>query len=208
MSGVVVMGNGGHSRSCVDAWSTTSSLQPIGCTGLDTTEVSEIPYLGTDEVLPDLFAQGQRSVFVALGESRLRERCTRLAVRQGFSPTTLVADSAQIARTATIDPGAAILRGAIIGAFTSVGEGAIVNTGASIDHNCVIGPYAHIAPGTHLSGCVEIGAHAFLGVGTSVVPGVRIGAGATVGAGAVVISDVPDGQTFVGVPARLTHRKG
>jgi acetyltransferase-like isoleucine patch superfamily enzyme len=47
-----------------------------------------------------------------------------------------------------------------------------------------------------------------LGVGVSVVPGVRIGAGATVGAGAVVISDVPDGETVVGVPARPTSSKG
>jgi acetyltransferase-like isoleucine patch superfamily enzyme len=71
----------------------------------------------------------------------------------------------------------------------------------------VIGAFVHIAPGTHLAGNVEIGAHSMLGVGASVVPGVRIGAGATVGAGAVVISDIPDGRTVVGVPARPNDRK-
>ena len=206
--GIVVIGNGGHSRSCIDAWSATSALQPIGCTGPNPAEVSEIPYLGTDDALPDLLAQGYGRVFVALGGSQRRERCTREAVALGFSAHTLVADSAQVARTATIGSGAAVLRGAIVGAFTDVGEGAIINTGASIDHNCMIGPYAHIAPGTHLAGNVRVGAHSMLGVGTSVVPGVRIGAGATIGAGAVVISDVPDGQTVVGIPARPVRTKG
>ena len=200
--GVVVIGNGGHSRSCIDAWSATSSFQPIGCTGFDPAEVSEIPYLGTDDALPDLLLQGHRRVFVAIGDSQPRERCIRHAVELGFTAHALVADSAQVARTAKIGAGAAVLRGAIIGAFAQVGEGAIINTGTSIDHDCVIGPYAHIAPGTHLAGNVEIGAHALLGVGTSVVPGVKIGARAIVGAGAVVISDIPDGRTVVGVPAR------
>jgi len=206
--GVVVIGNGGHSRSCIDAWSATSSFQPIGCTGFDPAEVSEIPYLGTDADLPDLLARGHSHVFVALGGSRSRERCSRHAVELGFVAHTLVSDSAQVARTARIGAGAAVLRGAIVGAFTEVGEGVIINTGVSIDHNCVIGPYAHIAPGTHLAGCVEIGAHAMLGVGVSVVPGIKIGSGATVGAGAVVIADVPDGQTVVGVPARSIPSKG
>jgi UDP-perosamine 4-acetyltransferase len=207
MSGVVVVGNGGHARSCIDAWSAASTLQPFGCTGPDPAELSEVPYLGTDDALPGLLAQGHRHVFVALGDSRLRERCFRNAVELGFTPYVLVADSAQVARTATLAAGAAVLRGAIVGAFTHVGEGTIINTGASVDHDCVIGPYAHVAPGTHLAGNVSIGAHSMLGVGVSVVPGVKIGAGAIVGAGAVVIADVPDGQTVVGVPARPTYLK-
>jgi UDP-perosamine 4-acetyltransferase len=207
MSGVVVIGNGGHSRACIDAWASKSGMQPVGCTGLDFTEPSEVPYLGSDDALPGLFAQGYRHVFVALGDSRLREKCFRNAVELGFTVCALVADSAQVARTATVGAGAAVLRGAIVGAFAQVGEGAIINTGASVDHDCMVGPYAHIAPGTHLAGNVRIGAHSMLGVGVSVVPGVKIGAGATVGAGAVVIVDVPDGQTVVGVPARPTYRK-
>lgn len=202
------MGNGGHSRACIDAWSATSSFQPIGCTGFNPAEPSEIPYLGTDDELPHLLAQGHTHVFVALGDSKPRERCIRHAVELGFTAHSLVANSAQVARTARIGSGTAVLRGAIIGAYTEVGEGAIINTGASIDHNCLIGRYAHIAPGSHLAGNVEIGAHAMLGVGVSVVPGIKIGAGAIVGAGAVVISDVPDGQTVVGVPARPIPSKG
>jgi serine acetyltransferase len=40
------------------------------------------------------------------------------------------------------------------------------------------------------------------------LPRIRIGKDAIVGAGAVVISDVPDGVTVVGVPARPITKRG
>jgi len=73
----------------------------------------------------------ERHVFVALGGSQARECCSRHAVELGFVAHTLVSDSAQVARTARIGAGAAVLRGAIVGAFTEVGEGVIINTGVS-----------------------------------------------------------------------------
>lgn len=50
---------------------------------------------------------------------------------------------------------------------------------------------------------VSVGAGAWLGAGVKVLDGVRIGDRAVIGAGAVVRSDVPDGATAVGVPAKV-----
>lgn len=47
---------------------------------------------------------------------------------------------------------------------------------------------------------------AFIGSDTMLVAPVRIGRAASTGAGAVVTSDVPDGATAVGVPARQTAK--
>jgi acetyltransferase-like isoleucine patch superfamily enzyme len=47
-----------------------------------------------------------------------------------------------------------------------------------------------------------VGDRAWIGAAAVVIPNIRIGAGATVGAGAVVVTDVPDGVTVVGNPAR------
>lgn len=49
---------------------------------------------------------------------------------------------------------------------------------------------------------IEIGAGAYVGAGSIVLPGVTVGAGAKIGAGAVVTKNVPDDETWVGVPAR------
>lgn len=50
---------------------------------------------------------------------------------------------------------------------------------------------------------VKIGARSWLATGVVVTPGVTIGEGVTVGANSVVTSDLPDGCTAAGAPARV-----
>jgi len=47
---------------------------------------------------------------------------------------------------------------------------------------------------------------ASIGAGAVILPGVTIGEGAMIGAGAVVTKSVPDGETWVGNPARPIKR--
>ena len=199
---VVIIGDGGHSRACVDAWNFDSQWYPIGITGNDPEAHSELPHLGSDEVLPKLLSQGVKHAFIALGDNAVRRRVSGQVIALGYELAPLIAPTAQVGRTAMVGPGAAVMHGAVVGAFAKVGAGAIINTSASVDHDCVIGEYAHIGPGSHLAGGVSVGPGAFLGVGVSVLPGVTIGENAIVGAGAVVISDVPAGAKVKGVPAR------
>lgn len=53
---------------------------------------------------------------------------------------------------------------------------------------------------------ITVGEGAWFGAGVKVLDGVRIGSRAIVGANAVVRSDVPDGATAVGVPARIVEK--
>ena len=55
---------------------------------------------------------------------------------------------------------------------------------------------------------VEIGDDAWVGIGATILKGVRVGTGARVLAGAVVTSDVPDGATVQGNPARVVAGTG
>jgi serine O-acetyltransferase len=48
---------------------------------------------------------------------------------------------------------------------------------------------------------------AFIGAGAKVLGPIRIGEGARIGANAVVLTDVPDGATAVGIPARIIGPK-
>jgi acetyltransferase-like isoleucine patch superfamily enzyme len=88
-----------------------------------------------------------------------------------------------------------------------------------IGRGCLIGPHCYIGdhvrarlPGQPLGAGplqgapIQIGEEVYLGAGTSVLKGVTIGARATVGAGSVVTSDVPEGATVAGVPARNVEK--
>ena len=141
---------------------------------------------------------------LALGDNRERaalfDRCRSL----GMELPAVIHPWARVEPSATVEEGALVCTGAIIGAQVTIGRGAIVNSGAIIDHESVLGDFAHAAPGTRIAGRVRIGDRAFVGIGASVIDRVTIGADAVVGAGAVVLEPVPAGMTAVGVPARLT----
>ncbi|MEI6501031.1 MAG: serine acetyltransferase [Armatimonadota bacterium] len=77
----------------------------------------------------------------------------------------------------------------------------VIGRNVTLRHNTTIGAIAvgaeRLAP--VICDRVDVGANA------TVLGGVRIGTGAVVGAGSVVVSDVPDGATVVGNPARLVE---
>lgn len=101
-----------------------------------------------------------------------------------------------------VGEGSVLLAGVTITADARVGAHVVAMPGVTVTHDCVVGDFATLAAGVSLGGGVRVGRAAYLGMNSSVRPGVRIGAGAVVGMGAVVLADVPDGETWAGVPAR------
>jgi sugar O-acyltransferase, sialic acid O-acetyltransferase NeuD family len=120
----------------------------------------------------------------------------------GFRLATIIHPRAWLSPRAGIGEGSLLSAGAMVNVGARLGRAVIVNTGATVDHDCRIGNGVHIAPGAHLSGEVTVGEKSWIGVGATVRQGIRIGAGVMVGAGAVVVSDLPDGVTAIGCPAR------
>jgi len=100
------------------------------------------------------------------------------------------------------------MAGAVLNPDVSVGAGGIINTGACVDHDCRLGEGVHVCPGVSLAGNVVVGDRAWVGIGSCVRQGVHIGRDVVVGAGATVITDIADGLTVGGTPARpLTPRR-
>ena len=70
-------------------------------------------------------------------------------------------------------------------------------------YDTVVGDYAILAPGVVISGFVRLESTCYIGAAATVTQRVRIGVGALVGIGAVAITDVAEGATVVGNPARV-----
>jgi UDP-perosamine 4-acetyltransferase len=205
MKNVVIIGAGGHSKVVIDILRSVDEFNVIGCTAyhIDLKSILDVPIVGDDSKLPELFSSGVKNAFIAIGDNMLREKLTLMAKKIGFNLINAISPFAYISKSSSIGNGVAIMPGAVINAEVIIGNNVIINTSASIDHECVIEEYSHIAPGCHLAGNINIGRGSFLGIGSSVIPHVRIGQGCVIGAGTVVIKDLPPFSKSIGVPARV-----
>ncbi len=159
------------------------------------------PVVGdTSDLLSNISAYA--GVFVAIGNNKVRQtKISQLTACNGVI-ATLIHPRAIISPFAFLADGSMVVAGAIVNAFSHIGVGCIINSGAIVEHDCLLAEAVHVAPGANVAGAVKIGRYSWIGVGSSVRQGITIGAEVTVGAGAAVVSDIADGQTVVGVPAK------
>jgi UDP-N-acetylglucosamine acyltransferase len=90
----------------------------------------------------------------------------------------------------------------VAGQITRIGNNNIIMAHSHIAHDCNIGDNTEICAGVVLAGYVTVKDKAKLKVGVTVRNRKTIGEGALVGIGSVVVSDIPDGEVVVGVPAK------
>ena len=69
--------------------------------------------------------------------------------------------------------------------------------------NCSIGPGVDRHAWFRQSSVPVLGNNVYIGSGAKILGGIKIGNNVKVGANAVVLSDIPDGATAAGVPAKI-----
>ena len=111
----------------------------------------------------------------------------------------VIGNHVEIGANTTID------RGAL--ADTEIGDYTKINNLCHIAHNNKIGRNVTITGCVNVSGSNVIDDDVWLAPNSSVRGWVHIGKGATVGMGAVVVKDVPEGETWVGNPARKLEKR-
>jgi UDP-perosamine 4-acetyltransferase len=206
VTGWVVFGAGGHSRSVVDVLERAGELV-VAVAGAPDGEAWHVDMLADDhEAFERIAAEGLNGV-VAFGANPARVALVHELVSRGLPAPPVVAVTATVSPRCVLGAGTVVLEHAHVGPASRLGDAVIVNTGAIVEHDCRVGAGAHIAPGAALLGGAAVGGATLVGSGARVLPRVTVGAGATIGAGAVVTGHVADGETVVGVPA-VTRRRG
>lgn len=89
---------------------------------------------------------------------------------------------------------------------TVIRRGTKIDNLASIAHNVEIGEDCLIMANTSIAGSVKIGPRSRICLAASIRDGVRVGSDCVIGMNACVTSDIPDGVTAYGVPAKKVIR--
>lgn len=166
----------------------------------------QIQYLGSEKDV-DLSGFSKNHVFFpAVGDNQVRQKLFQVMELNACLQTKLIHPKAVVSAIACVADSSLVAASAVINPLAAIGRGCIINTAAVIEHECQIEDFVHIAPGAVLAGRVSVGHGTFVGAGAVVKQGVKIGQNVVVGAGAVVLSDIPDGETWVGMPASFVKK--
>ena len=198
---LILIGAGGHARSCIDVIEQQGYYQIVGLVGLPDQRLAQdfgYKVIASDDELPELF-KTYRHALITVGQIQtadLRIRLYQQATQLGFKLPVIVAPTAHVSDHATIGAGTIVMHGAIINAGASVGNNCIINTRALIEHDATIENHCHISTGAILNGGVVVGAGSFIGSGSVIKEGVLIGGGCLVGMGLAVRHRLSDQTHF------------
>lgn len=202
---LILIGAGGHARSCIDVIEQQGYFQIAGLVGLP--EQRNAKYLdydygliGVDSDLSSL-AKTYQYALITIGQIQSAEFRIRLyhqVAQLGFELPAIIAPTAHVSRHATVGAGTIIMHGAIVNAGASVGHNCIINSCALIEHDARVEDHCHISTGAILNGDVVVGAGSFIGSGSIVKQGIAIGRDCQVGMGLGVRHDLNDYTQFTG----------
>ncbi len=169
-------------------------------------DVDGAPVLGT---IDDCVNYTHAFFLVCLDSGRPREALVERLSALGIGSNryaTVIDPSVRMPEGCRIGRGSILLQNVTLTASVTLGSHVVAMPGVTFTHDDVVADFATFAAGTTLGGGVRIGRAAHLGMNSSVRERTSIGSYATVGMGAAVLSDIRDGETWVGVPAhQLDH---
>ncbi|MBW9146124.1 acetyltransferase [Clostridium sp. CM027] len=209
MEKIVLVGAGGHCKVIIDIIKSASRYNIVGVTDKDYNYdkfVLDIPIIGDDSILQELYNTGVKNAFVCVGALQnilTRENIYNNLKAIGFNIPVLIHKDAMVSPYANVAGGTCIMPGAIINPGAYIEENCVVNTGAVIEHDCKLQRNTHISPKACLAGGVSIGCNTHIGMGSSIIQSVHIGNNVIIGAGAVVIENIADNAVAVGIPSKI-----
>ena len=200
---LVLIGAGGHARSCIDVIEQEGKFRIAGLVGVTEevdSRVLNYDVIGTDADLDELAARFKYALITIgqIASSEDRIRLFDLSVKAGFALPTIIAPSAYVSPHATIGEGTVIMHGAIINAEAVVGRNCIINSGALIEHKVQIEDHCHVSTGSIVNGNSSVGLGTFIGSGAIVRQGVAIGKNSIVGMGLSVREDIGNDVKYLG----------
>ena len=194
--GLVLIGAGGHCRSCIDAIESEGRWRIAAIVGQAAQLGGSILGYPIDAVDSDLPALGQRFSYalITVGQidsAALRIRLYQDALTLGFNFPVVKAASAYVSAHASVGAGTLLAHGAIVNAGAKIGENCIINSRALIEHDAIIGKHCHISTGAVLNGIVHVGDGSFIGSGAVIRESLQLGEKCFIAMGMTVRDAVP-----------------
>ena len=205
MSELILIGASGLAREVLAMVRSSGQYDVVGILDDDKetagTSLDGAPVLGsTDQASNYIHA----FFLICLMASKERESVVARLASMGISESryaTAVDPTVQYPEGCRVGRGSILLRNVTLTAAVTLGSHVVAMPSVTFSYDDDISDFATFAAGVSLGGDVRVGRGAYFGLNSSVQDRTSVGDYATIGIGAAVLSNVPDRETWVGVPA-------
>ena len=201
MDKIILIGAGGHARSCIDVLEKENQFEIAGLIEKGESISNEslgYPVIGTDDDL-QVLRQQYKNALITVGQiksPKVRIKLFQLLKKLDFTLPVILSPKSYVSKHAQIGEGSIIMHGAIVNANAKIGINCIINNKSLIEHDVVIGDHCHISTGAIVNGEVSVGSESFIGSGAVTKQSISIDNNCVIGAGAVIKTDVELNQVI------------
>tara|TARA_Y100001980_G_C14556714_1_gene349565 strand:+ start:7773 stop:8375 length:603 start_codon:yes stop_codon:yes gene_type:complete len=196
MNEILVIGGGGHAKSCIDVIESSKKYKIAGLVCESISEKIQYPVLGNDSHLQDLRKKYDYAI-IGIGQIQSPEQrisAFNLVNDLEFKLPSIISPYSYLSKYATIGKGTVLFHFAVVNANACVKDNCIINTKSLVEHDSMVSSHCHISTGAILNGGVNIGEGSFIGSGAIVRESVDVGSNCTIGGGVFVKKNVKSNQ--------------
>ena len=187
---IIIIGNGGQARSCLDVINTIKKIKFSGFVS----KLKEDGVIGSDKNLKELRKKFNNAI-IGVGQIKsplLRKKIYKNLKNLNFNFPVIISPYSYVSKNSRINEGTIVMHNVSVNYGANIGKHCIINTSSIIEHDVCVDDFCHISTGAILNGGVNIGNGSFIGSGTVIKENVKIGKNCIIGMGSVIKRNLPD----------------
>ena len=201
MDKILLIGAGGHMRSCIDVIEQEKQFEISGLIEKEK-KVKNInlgyPIVGTDDSL-EFLRKKYDNALITVGQiksPKIRIKLYHLLKELNFNLPVIISPHAHVSKHAQINEGSIIMHKVVVNANSQIGKNCIINNHSLLEHDAFIGDHCHISTGAIINGEVSVGRKSFIGSGVITKQAISIGENCIIGAGVVLKNDIGNNKVI------------
>src|SRR5574344_2140889 len=172
MKKIILIGSGGHCKSCIEVIELEDKYKIIGILDMKEKigeEVYGYKIIGSDEDIEKNIKE-DTYFLITIGQlktAELRKKIFNKLIENKAEIGTVISPLSHVSKHAEIGKGTIILNNVLVNSGAKIGENCIINSMALIEHDAKIGNHCHISTGARINGGVEVRDETFVGSGVT-----------------------------------------
>ncbi len=168
MKNLILIGAGGHARSCIDVIEQEGKYKILGLIDLPQKigeKILNYEIIDCDDNLAK-YINSENYFLITIGQIKSAQKRIEIFNKLkslNANIATVISPLSYVSKYAEIGFGTIVMHHALINVLAKIGENCIINSKALVEHDAIVESHCHISTGAIVNGETKIGEKTFMG---------------------------------------------